>query len=134
MKAKVTIHEGEAPTEVQSADELEAVLEEAAQDSARLGTPNVVFVEIEGGNCLSLVVGAEPETVIGFVNGRGEPVYFISKGTADTAEPVLLALITMSYPTALLRRWLVPWQRGLEAVREFAATGELPASVEWIEL
>jgi len=122
-----------APERVVSSDaELGATLEEAALLAKAAGKLNIIFLYAPNRDLLTLVVGGE-ETVLGFNYGHGEPPYFVSRGAAQADSPVLTAYVGLEHHTEFSRQWVVPARLGMEAAKQFQATGRRPSAVEWVE-
>lgn len=134
MRTKITIQANGPPIAIDSVAELDSIISEASATSRELNIPNVILLESETGNCLSLVVGAQPDTVVGFTPDSDVSAYFVSLGRADADRPVLVADVTQANRTELMRRWVISWDLGLAAAREFIASGDLPKKIQWIRL
>lgn len=130
MDARITLYEDKEPVEIRSIRELESTIGEADTYARNEGRPNIIFVEVENGNSLSIVVGSD-ETVLGFNYGHNDPPYFASRGAADTNEPIFTAFVAMNHHTEFLRRHVIPCEMGLAAVREFVESADLPKCVSW---
>jgi hypothetical protein len=130
MRAKLFIHEDEPPIEVESVAEMEALIGEAVSEASRLKRPNIVIVAAANGNEVSFVLD-EPDTVLGFTFGHGAPPYYVSKGVAESIDPVFTAYVSLPHHTEYPRRAVVPWSDGLRAVLEFVESGGLPTVIKW---
>lgn len=130
MNITVTVSEHCAPQIVTTESELTAVLEAATSEARRKHVLNVIFLMAENGNTLNLAVGGD-ETALGFVQGNGDPPYFVSRGVATTQEPVLTCFQSLEHHTEYPRDWVVPISVGREAAFEFLTTSQLPECVEW---
>lgn len=133
MNSRITIYEDRDPIEVHSIRDLESTIREAAAHARSEDCPNIIFVEAPNGNNLSIVVGAD-ETVLGFTYGHNDPPYYLSRGVADTDDPVFTAYVSMNHHTEFCRRNVIPIAEGLAAVREFAESAELPNCATWDEV
>ena len=130
---KIIVHDNEPPIEVRDITRLNEVIR-AASDEARAGERlSIIFIEAENGNSLSLVVGGD-ETSLAFNYGHLDPPYYSSKGVEENEEPVLTAFVSLRHHTELPRNSVIPMKEGMLAVHEFFETGELPSSVEWMEV
>jgi hypothetical protein len=118
---------------VASQSELARVLSTAATEARAAGRLNVISLEAPNGNSISFVVGAD-ETVLGFRFGHGNPPYLASRGESSEDEPLMTAYVSLKHHTEFPRRNVVPYAVGYEAAVEFLRTGDLPQSVQWIEL
>jgi hypothetical protein len=130
MDARITAYEDKEPAVAHSTHELEVVIGEADAHARDAGRPNIIFVETENGNSLSMVVGAD-ETVLGFNYGHNDPPYYASRGIADSDEPIFTAFVAMIHHTEFSRRNVISSETGLAAVREFFESADLPTCIDW---
>ena len=130
MNARITVYDDEDPVEIHSIQELEATISAADIHARDEGRPNIIFVEVGNGNSFSMVVGSD-ETVLGFNYGHNDPPYYASRGTADTDEPIFTAFVALRHHTEFPRRYVIPAELGLAAVREFVESADLPNCVTW---
>jgi Immunity protein Imm1 len=126
----VRIH-GNVATRVSTADELDRMIAMAAEEAQARGKLNIIFLDAPDGNELSLVVGGD-ETVLGFVHGHRDPPYYATRGATADLHPVMTCYVGLAHHTEFPRRHVISYAEGLAAAREFAVTGSLPRSVEWI--
>ena len=130
---KITIHEKEPAIRVNSIEELDSVLFEAANE-AKLGEKlNIIYLEADNGNAISIAVGGD-ETVLGFTYSHNNPPYYASRGISGDEEPVLTAYVYLEHHTEYPRRNVIPIALAISAIHEFIESGELPASIQWIEV
>jgi hypothetical protein len=130
---KVTVHENEPPIEVQDVASVSEVISSAAEEACAKGLLNIISLEADNGNCLTLVVG-DDETTLGFNYGHQDPPYYASKGKDESDEPVMTAYVALRHHTEFPRRWVLPMKEGVLAVQEFCETSELPRRIEWTEV
>ncbi len=130
---RITVRENEPPVEARDIASVDEVISSAGEEARAKGVLNVVFIEAESGNYLTLVVGGD-ETALGFNYAHQGPPYYASKGMDERDEPVMTAFLALEHHTEFLRRWVVPMEVGVSAVGEFCETGDLPKSIEWMEM
>lgn len=133
MVAYVTIHERQPAVRVQSAQQLDTVLSQADDEARARGMLNLVFIEAENGNNLSLVVGGRQSTAA-FNYAHGDPPYLASKGLSDDDDPVLTCYGSLHHHTEFPRKWVIPIAAARLAAREFFELGALPTCIEWVEV
>jgi hypothetical protein len=133
MKIKITVHEDKPSVEIQDIASANEVISSASEEARAKGLLNVIFVEADSGNCLTLVVGGD-ETVLGFNYGHLDPPYYASKGNNESDEPVMTAHASFRHHTEYPRKWVLSMQEGMLAVREFCETGDLPKCIKWTEV
>lgn len=103
------------------------------EESNRRGHLGLINLEVPGGNVSSIVVGSE-ETVLSFVYGHGNPPYYVSRGKAESIDPVFTCFLLFEHHTEFARRNVIPMPDGIKAAREFFAVNDLPKSVAWEEV
>jgi hypothetical protein len=113
--------------------DVDKVIASASEEARANGLLNIIFLEADNGNYMSLVVGGD-ETVLGFNYGHQDPPYYASKGRNKSDKPVMTAYMYPDHHTEFPRKWVIPMKEGLLAVREFCETGELPSCIEWTEV
>ena len=128
----VSVHDPGEPVHVSTRAELDGLLESAGKEARAHGRLNAIFLESSGGNSISIVVGGD-ETVLTFRYGHGNPPYYASRGAAKVPLPIMTCYVGLLHHTDFPRIYVIPYAKGLAAVHEFAASGSLPASVEWLE-
>jgi hypothetical protein len=75
MHALVIFDEDREPVDVATAAEVEHAIGFASEEARTRSMLNVIYIEAETGDALTLVVGGD-ETVLGFTYGHGEsPCY-----------------------------------------------------------
>jgi immunity protein Imm1 of predicted polymorphic toxin system len=127
----ISVHDGEEATHVSTSAELDRVIQSAGEGARARGKLNVILLETPRGNQLGMVVGGA-ETVLTFTYGHRGPPYYVSRGAAKNPRPVITAFLGLAHHTEFRRTYVVPYAMGLLAAREFAETGSLPSSVEWV--
>jgi hypothetical protein len=130
---KITVHENEPSIEVQDVASVSEVISSAAEEARATGLLNIISIEADNGNYLTLVVGGD-ETVLGFNYAHQDPPYYASKGKDESDEPVMTAYVALRHHTEFPRRWVISMKEGLLAVQEFCETSELPRRIEWTEV
>ena len=133
MRLRVTVHENEPPIVVASDAHLDEVIQLAAEEARAKGILTILLVEAANDNSIGLVVGGK-ETVLGFTYGHRQPPYYASRGDATTDEPVLTCFGCFEHHTEFPRSSVIPLERGMQALHEFALSAELPRCVEWVEV
>ena len=91
-----------------------------------------IVIEVENQNYMTIVVGGS-ETVLTFDFAHHNGPYFASKGISDQDEPLMTCYLNFNHHTEFPRKYVIPLADGVEAVKEFARSGELPACVQWQE-
>lgn len=132
MKIPVSVHENEAATVAESSDEIDALIESAADEASSLDRLNIISFTAPNGNYVSLVVGSD-ETVVIFTYSHHCPPYYASKGSSEDETPVLTAFVALKHKTEFPRKWVIPLEQGIAAVHGFTEIGELPETIEWVE-
>jgi hypothetical protein len=133
MKMKITVYEDKPSIEIQDIASVNEVISSASEEAHAKGLLNVIFVEADNGNYLTLVVGGD-ETVLGFNYGHLDPPYYASKGNNENDEPVMTAYVSLRHHTEFPGKWVLSMQEGMLAVQEFCETGELPKCIKWTEV
>ena len=133
MKIKVLVYENQPPFEAVAWNEVQKIMAIATIEAQKAGMLNIVFFLASNGNKLSLVVGGT-ETVVGFANGNSESPYYASKGTQDDKSSIMTAYVSLRHHTEFSRRYVIPFESGVCAVKEFCTTGLLPHKMEWLEI
>jgi hypothetical protein len=128
----IAVHDGEEAIRVSTTAGLNRVIHMACEE-ARVGKMlNIVSLEAPSGNTLSLVVGGD-DTVVSFIHGHRNPPYYASRGAEAGAHPVMTCYVGLVHHTEFPRKYVIPFEKGLIAAHEFAASESLPQSIEWIE-
>jgi hypothetical protein len=122
---------GNVATRASTIEELDRLIAMAAEEAQARGMLNVIFLDAPNGNGLSLVVGGD-ETVLGFVHGHRDPPYYATRGDTADLYPAMTCYVGLAHHTEFPRRHVIPYAEGLAAAHEFAVTGSLPRSAEWI--
>jgi hypothetical protein len=94
------------------------------------GDPQLVTVEKETGDSLAIGLGRD-RSVLNYINGSKEPPYLTSTGEIDIDEPIAFRFggewsefpMKHSIPTSIAR----------QVMRQFCATGDLSADIQWEE-
>ncbi len=112
--------------------ELDRVIHMACQEARALKILNIISLQAANGNDLSLVVGGD-DTVLSFVYGHHNPPYYASRGTQTCTHPVMTCYVGLVHHTEFARKYIIAFEKGAIAAHEFAESGTLPQSIEWIE-
>jgi hypothetical protein len=129
----ITIQEREPARSIATAEELDAILENAAAEAREHGMLNLIFLEADNGNAISMVVGGD-ETVLGFNYSHMNPPYYTSRGSSNAIQPVLTCYGSFQHHTEFPRKCVISMKQGRAAVHEFLATGALPECIAWEEV
>lgn len=92
-----------------------------------------VLIEADNGNVITMVVGGD-ETVLGFDHGHQNPPYYASRGVSNANEPMMACHLMFQHHTVFPRKYVVPMVDGVEAVRQFLDSGDLPTCINWEEV
>jgi hypothetical protein len=133
MHALVIVDEDREPVGVTTVAEVEQALGFASEEACTQGMLNIIYIEAENGDALTLVVGGD-ETVLGFTYGHGDLPSYASRGPVADDRPLLTAYVSFKHHTEFPRRWVIPMQMGMSAAKEFVETGNLPTCVSWAEI
>jgi Immunity protein Imm1 len=133
MRLRVTVHENEPPIVVTCVAHLNDIIEGAAGEARAKGILTILLVETENKNSIGFVVGGN-ETVLGFTYGHQNPPYYSSRGSATGDEPLLTCYACFEHHTEFPRTSVIPLEHGMQALHEFAVSGELPNCIEWMEV
>lgn len=132
MSARVTILNDKPPIAVDDGLQLDGALREAENEARARGLLGVIIIEAANKNSITMVVGSSTETVLGFDYGDGP--YYASKGISNEVEPVMTCYLTFAHHTEFPRKFVIPVADGVEAVKEFIGSGELPTCITWEEV
>ena len=133
MDLSIVVHDGEEAIRASTAAELNRAIHLAGEEAKVQSMLNIVsLVEATEGNTLSLVVGGD-ETVLSYTHGHGNPPYYASRGADARSNPVLTCYVGLVHHTEFPRKYVIPFEKGLIAAHEFAESGLLPQSIEWVE-
>jgi len=130
---KIVIHEKESPLEARTVADIDRVIESATEEASAKGLLNIIELVADNGNTIDIVVGGD-ETVLGFQYSHRNPPYYASKGNTDNDEPVMAAFKALIHHTEFPRKWVIPLKKGMSAIHEFFQSGDLPKSIEWVEV
>jgi hypothetical protein len=128
----VSVHDPEEAVRISTAIELERVIHAASEEARARKMLNIISLQAANANSLSFVVGGE-DTVLSFIYGHGNPPYYASRGAQATTHPIMTCYVGLVHHTEFPRKYVISFDHGLAAVREFAESGALPQSIEWIE-
>jgi hypothetical protein len=113
--------------------QLDEVLHEAAKEAQSHKVLGAVLIEAANGNVITMVVGGE-DTVLSFDYADRNPPYYSSRGASDADEPMLTCYLTMQHHTEFPRKYVIPVADGVNAVRQFLDSGNLPTCLNWEEV
>jgi len=133
MSLRITVREKQEPVVIHDDAQLQATLAAADREAASMKKLNIVSIEAENGNTLSVVVGGI-ESSLGFTYAHQNPPYFASKGAEIGIEPVLTCYLALEHHTEFPREWVIPMRDSLRAANEFLISSERPKCVEWVEV
>ncbi len=133
MNARIHLREGVTPQCITNEAQLVAALESAEREATRLGRLNMIQIEAQSGDMLSVVVGSH-ESCLGFTSGTHDPPYFASHGTAAGIEPVLTCYLLEVHHTELHREWVVPRDLAFQAALEFLRCSQKPECLTWVSV
>jgi hypothetical protein len=133
MALQVRIRDDAESLTVEDSSQLEKALHAEAEEARRRGVLGAVLLEAANGNVITMVVGGE-ETVLGFTYGHHNPPYYSSRGPSNADEPMLTCLLTFHYHAEFPRKYVIPVSDGVNAVRQFLDSGDLPTSINWEEV
>ncbi len=128
----IVVQDGEEAIHVSTMAELNRVVDMASTEARARKMRNIIFLQAASGNALSLVVG-DDDTVLTFTYGHQNPPYYASRGDEESTEPVMTCYVGLVHHTEFPRKYVLPFEKGLIAAREFAETDTLPQSIRWIE-
>ena len=132
LSARVTILDDKPPIAVDDGLQLDDALREAENEARARGLLGVIIIEAANKNSITMLVGSSTETVLGFDYRHGP--YYASKGISNEVEPVITCYLTFAHHTEFPRKFVIPVADGVEAVKEFIGSGELPTCITWEEV
>ena len=132
MDLSISVHDTEPAVRISTATELERVIQLAGEEARTRKVLNIISLEKANGNNLSFVVGGD-ETVLSFIYGHRNPPYYASRGAQASTHPIVTCYVGLVHHTEFPRKYVIPFAQGLIAAHEFAESGALPQSMEWIE-
>jgi hypothetical protein len=130
MALRIKIRENAAPLTVEDATQLDAALQQAAEQARKRGMLGAVLIEAGNANIITMVVGGD-ETVLGFDYGEPNPRHYASRGISGADEPTMTCYLTMHHHTEFSRKYVIPVADGVKAVHQFLDSGDLPTSINW---
>jgi hypothetical protein len=133
MALTITLHGDQPPLPVKDTSQLDQVLSAASGEARTRRILAGILIEAENGNVITMVVGGE-ETVLGFDHGHSKPPYYASKGKCQEENPKLVCLLNFSHYSEFSRKYAIPLEDGVGAVRQFLHSGELPTCIDWEEV
>ena len=131
MAVRITIRDQAPPSTVTDDSQLDEALQSAAEEARTRNLLGAVLIEAANGNVISIVVGGE-ETVLTF--DSSDQRYYASRGTSDADEPIMTCFLTMQHHTEFPRKYVIPVADGVQAVRQFLNSGDLPTCITWEEV
>jgi hypothetical protein len=133
MILQVKVREGEVPVTVTDVSELDRVLQAASEEARAHKMMGAILIEAESGNVITMVVGGE-ETVLSFDSEHLNPPYYASRGKSDCDEPKLTCYTQFHHHSEFSRKYVIPLEDGVRAVRQFLYSGDLPTCIKWDEV
>ena len=127
---QIKIRENARPLIAENENQLDQALHRATEEAQNSGTFGAVRIEAANGNTITMVVGGD-ETVLGFDYGHLNPPYYSSRGQSNVDEPLLRCQLMFQHHTEFPRRYVIPITDGVNAVRQFLDSGELPTCIKW---
>jgi hypothetical protein len=128
----IIVHDAENAVRVLMVTELDRVIHMACEEARALKILNIISLQAANGNDLSLVVGGD-YTVPSFVYGHHNPPYYARRGTQACTHTVMTCYVGLVHHTEFPRKYIIAFEKGAIAAHEFAESGTLPQSIEWIE-
>jgi hypothetical protein len=128
----ISVHDAEPAARISTPTELERVIRLASEEARARKMLNIIILEAANGNNLSFVVGGD-DTVLSFTYGHRNPPYYASRGAQASTHPIMTCYVGLVHHTEFAREYVISFERGLTAVQEFAESGALPQSIEWME-
>jgi hypothetical protein len=130
MRTLITILDDRPPVAVDDGVQLDDALRDAANEARARGKLRAVLIEAANKNSMTMVVGSS-ETVLSFDYGHGNPPYYVSKGTSNEDEPMMVCYLSFAHHTEFPRKFVIPLMDGIAAVKQFVGSGELPTAITW---
>ncbi len=128
----ISVHDAEPAVRISTAAELERVIHLASEEARARKMLNIIYLKAANGNNLSLVVGGD-DTVLSFTYGHRNPPYYASRGADTSTHPIMTCYVGLVHHTEFPREYVISFERGLTAAQEFAESGTVPQSIEWVE-
>ena len=82
---------------------------------------------------MTVVLGST-ETVLSFDEGGPRSRQYASTGTSNDDERIVTCFLNFRLHTELSRKYAIPLLDGVNAVKQFLGSGELPTNVRWEEV
>jgi hypothetical protein len=133
MALRIIIRDDAAPLTVTNSSQLNEALERASDEARRRKLLGAILVEADNGNFITMVVGGE-ETVLGFDYGNQDAPNYASRGSSDSDVPLMTCFMTMRHHTEFPRKYVIPVADGVEAIRQFLDSSDLPTCINWEEV
>ena len=115
--------------QVETAAELDALLDRVAVEAGAAGRPRDVQVTVATAGTLGIVMGAD-RSVLNHIPADSNPPYLASVGGHEGENPFVFYVAGDHY-SECLRRNTIPVEAARAAMRHFLTTGELSPEVEW---
>jgi hypothetical protein len=115
--------------EVESAAELDGLLDRVAVEARAAGKPQDVQVTVAAAGTLGIVLG-DDRSVLNHIPADSDPPYMVSVG-AEAGEDPFVFYVAGDHYSESLRRNTIPLEAARAAMRHFLATGELSPEVQW---
>lgn len=130
MGALVTIIGEKPPIAVENAAQLEDALRLASNEAKGRGVLGAIVIEAPNKNSMTMVVGGS-ETVLSFDFADRNPPYLASKGISEQDQPMMTCYLIFAHHTEFPRKYVIPLKDGIEALKQFVSSGELPTCIAW---
>lgn len=118
--------------EVDSASDLDALLDELDVEARASGKPQDVQVTVGDSGTLGIVVGGA-RSVLNHIPADNNPPYMVSVGGVGGHQPFVFYVAGDHYSETLRRNTIAP-KAARAALKHFVATGALSPEVEWEEV
>jgi hypothetical protein len=128
----ISVHFAEPAVQISTATEFERVIRLASEEARARKMLNIIFLKAANGNNLSFVVGGD-DTVLSFTYGHRNPPHYASRGAHTSTHPIMTCYVGLVHHTEFPRENVIAFERGMMAAQEFAESGTLPRSIEWME-
>jgi hypothetical protein len=115
--------------QVETAAELDALLDRVADEARAMGKPQDVQVTVASAGTLGIVVGGD-RSLLNHIPADSDPPYLVSVGGQGGEDPFVFYVAGDHYSESLCRN-TIPMELARVAMRHFFTTGSLTHEVEW---
>jgi hypothetical protein len=133
LRLRVTIREKDSPLAIENIAQLSALLDAVSKDAQAQHISTAIILEAENANTMTIVLGGT-ETVLSFDEGGPSSRQYASRGASNDDEPIVTCFLNFRHHTEFSRKYAVPLPDGVDAVKQFLGSGELPTNVRWEEV